>query len=445
MLRPIGKIPFFRRGLVYILYLFICEYAFIYFSNQRLSFILYRRIIYFFKKGCGLIASQTGLRDNETSHGHVKTAYRRDVDTKPSFKMSDHLRKSSRIVPLSARTVFVGTMLKIFVKPYRVAACVIVVILTLGLRHCNNAMTTPRHTPPGEETRGSQGELGSSRLPSVKLFNVHHQIPAEFLKTDDLIHVNKDNLRKLNPPGHRLRHSKFPMFQQIMTEEDKMTVVLLLKVFHQLAKGKVNYWMYCGSLLGSYRHHSVIPWDDDIDVLINDKDKTKLYPILSSLEPFLYLDINARLRWKFFLGTSRDTVPGIPWKWPSIDISFYHENDSHIWDSDPRYPDFVYAKDDVFPLTTRPFMGMMLPSPLKPEQVLEQNYNLSICKTNKYDHRHERGVPEEAIVWVPCRHLADRYPFVQREYHTWGVVEVLKLNHTPIQEVKFRIVDTLPT
>jgi hypothetical protein len=65
--------------------------------------------------------------------------------------------------------------------------------------------------------------------------------------------------------------------------------------------------MTSGTLIGSYRHHGRIPWDDDVDLIVKRTDKSRLREVLSALQPeyVLYLlhDKNVpsdRLHWKFF-------------------------------------------------------------------------------------------------------------------------------------------------
>ncbi len=47
-----------------------------------------------------------------------------------------------------------------------------------------------------------------------------------------------------------------------------------IKIFNEL---NINYHLIVGSALGQARHKGIIPWDDDIDFGIHEKDSDKLW------------------------------------------------------------------------------------------------------------------------------------------------------------------------
>ena len=53
------------------------------------------------------------------------------------------------------------------------------------------------------------------------------------------------------------------------TITDHQTVLMeLWYVFDSIcARSHIKYQLYAGSALGAVRHHGIIPWDDDLDVM----------------------------------------------------------------------------------------------------------------------------------------------------------------------------------
>ncbi len=121
--------------------------------------------------------------------------------------------------------------------------------------------------------------------------------------------------------------------------------VVLAKMCERM---NMTYFMYGGTLLGSYRHHDIILWDDDIDIVMNITDRDEIYSALYSLQP-QYEIMEAGPRLKFFSQKSKRTSV-YRWKWPYVDIHFFDYNTTYIWDSAREFRKYVYKKSDIFPI-----------------------------------------------------------------------------------------------
>lgn len=69
-----------------------------------------------------------------------------------------------------------------------------------------------------------------------------------------------------------------------MTEKEaKQCMINILSYIDNICrKNKINYSIYYGSLIGAIRHKGIIPWDDDIDIILLKKDYDKLIKILKA-------------------------------------------------------------------------------------------------------------------------------------------------------------------
>ena len=207
---------------------------------------------------------------------------------------------------------------------------------------------------------------------------------------------------------------------------------LLLTFVDAVTAARVPYFMYGGTLLGSYRHHSVIPWDDDLDLIVDATKKDELKLALEKYSPEMMLSCPAH-RWKFYYNDATP-IDEVEWRYPFIDISFYETNGYELLDSDLDYP-LRYNISDVFPLCNRPFWNMTLRAPRDTHAFLTAYYDLDICSSTVYNHKLERKVDVDMRVAVYCSRLWHRFPFVFHNATPTGSVETLKIGSTVISSV----------
>lgn len=129
------------------------------------------------------------------------------------------------------------------------------------------------------------------------------------------------------------------------------------------------------------------------------------------------------------------------WRFPFLDLSFYHQNASHVWDHDTsNWKSFIFKVGDVFPLSLRPFEGRMLPAPRNASAMLAKSYVLRDCQTGDWSHRKEfGGIKTKHRL---CDFLHHVYPFVfRRPAPGGGCLESLRLDGAVLSEV-FMLNDT---
>jgi hypothetical protein len=211
-----------------------------------------------------------------------------------------------------------------------------------------------------------------------------------------------------------------------MTKKEKAIAMDLLKQFQTIAaRLGMEYFIYSGTLLGSWRHHSMIPWDDDVDVIMNVSCQNRLLKALSKLEPKYYVFDSYQVRFKFWSNRSQ-SFSQYPWKWPYLDIQFYTGNATHIWDIASEFEYVKYPRNLVFPLHKRPYESSLLPAPRDTLSVLQLTYaeSSSMCVTWFYSHKIEDSI--ENVVEIPCASLKNMYPFVHRQIVKGTMQEKLK-------------------
>ena len=123
----------------------------------------------------------------------------------------------------------------------------------------------------------------------------------------------------------------------------------IMKVFNEICnKNNIRYVIFSGTQLGAVRHQAIIPWDDDLDVVVWEKDKKKLMKVLNQFHKY---DIKTTYTidgvFKLFRKNGKKTLEGT--KFPFMDIFFFKENNDYFV-SDSKFFTTHFPKEAKIPL-----------------------------------------------------------------------------------------------
>ena len=219
---------------------------------------------------------------------------------------------------------------------------------------------------------------------------------------------------------------------RVLSRCEHSLLIRLLKFVDQICRAhQISYFIIEGTLLGSLRHHDIIPWDDDIDLIIPEEERARFVQAFEQLNQTLIqlhlMQNDEELGEYYKLSFVHTPTAGeYAWHFPFVDLFFYGNNETHLWNLNE--PDVNWQRKKVFPLIMRPFGPLWLPSPRKASSLFPLAA-FDQCKGHFWNHRTESDQDE---VSVPCDQLKEIYPFVQRTNHS---KEILRLNTTHLHTV----------
>ncbi|XP_074645797.1 uncharacterized protein RT0683-like [Tubulanus polymorphus] len=206
----------------------------------------------------------------------------------------------------------------------------------------------------------------------------------------------------------------------------------LIARFDRLMKSEnISYFLCAGSLIGAYRHHGPVPWDDDFDVQVAHTDFLKIRTLFVEKDPSIK---DLRLKKPLFRPW-KISMKGTPW--PMIDMWPFYKNGDYILDATHHQWFEKFMIVDIYPLVQVPFLDLWLPAPKYWNDVIRQVFGdvSKICSSLHLSHRNWQHYRDATS--IECNRLGNIFPFVVRACIGGSITETLRRGNEDLHVWKY--------
>ena len=238
-------------------------------------------------------------------------------------------------------------------------------------------------------------------------------------------------------------------FTPKMTQSEQKCLYTLVKLIYNIFKKNNIHWIPTGgSLLAIHRHNKLtIPWDDDYDITIRNKDKDKAIKLLKTELPKYNANITFRKIWKggdlykiywtfnnnIFKNTIRSfNIPTKKYTWPFIDLFINVKNDFRSLGA------FPLSKYD-YPLKEVNIEGMLIKIPTNGIRKFSTFFNRGFITTFKeqlWSHKYEKKLDCIGKKETNISNISNNLNNVLKEDELNELIDLIETNENKLKNNK---------
>jgi len=179
----------------------------------------------------------------------------------------------------------------------------------------------------------------------------------------------------------------------------------LMSIFsYNLDKNNIDYIIDAGTLLGSIRHGGLIPWDDDIDIMIIGKNIDEidlmLHKILKGESNIIIKRSSRNNLIKLFLNGNYNV-------WVDVFPSILNASGDKYYLLPPWEKNWI-SKNELYPIKKYKFGPLLLSGPNDSKSYLNRKFpfwNIFISKYRHDKNNDDKNVLFKTINWITNIHI----------------------------------------
>ena len=186
---------------------------------------------------------------------------------------------------------------------------------------------------------------------------------------------------------------------------------LLSQTLQILDEFNIQHCLISGTLLGKIRHNDFIPWDDDMDILVDGSLQSKLPDIIEKYHnrftfigdlggyngvKICFCDVGSEIKTNNHGCKQRIINKNGKYNWPFVDLFVYTTGGDSI-----RFFDKDWDMSRMIPFIKSDFVGISVNLPQDSDYVLQRNFSpdyMTKLISNWHHHKTETNVNHEEVI-----------------------------------------------